>query len=82
MNEPDVITCEQALQHLFDYLDHELDSGVHHKMEQHLSTCQSCFSRFEFEKRLKSRMLKLGGEKASDELRERINTIVSKFADD
>lgn len=52
------IDCEQALAHIFDFIDHELDAHERAAMEHHLHTCKGCFSRAEFERRLKA---KLGG---------------------
>ena len=49
-----VIDCEEALRRLFEYLDAELHGDPHREMEQHLERCRSCFSRAEFEKRLKA----------------------------
>ncbi|NNF96179.1 MAG: anti-sigma factor [Halobacteria archaeon] len=82
MKKPDTITCEEAMQHLFDYLDNELAEGVHHKMDEHLSTCQSCYSRMEFEKRLKSHLQNMAEEKAPEAFKERIKKLVSEFQGD
>lgn len=48
--------CEEALRHLAAYLDGELESGTESEVERHLERCRSCFSRAEFERRLKDRM--------------------------
>ncbi|MEX2530855.1 MAG: zf-HC2 domain-containing protein [Gemmatimonadota bacterium] len=50
------IDCEEAVRQLAAYLDQELDSSVTETMQRHLDTCQSCYSRAEFERRLKARI--------------------------
>lgn len=50
------IDCEQALARIFELLDHELKGEEREAMEHHLHTCRSCFSRAEFERRLKSKL--------------------------
>ena len=58
MKKVQPIDCEQALLKIFELIDHELHGDERKSMEQHLETCKSCFSRAEFERRLKA---KLGG---------------------
>jgi anti-sigma factor (TIGR02949 family) len=60
MSDIKEIGCEEALRHLFEYLDRELDATRHAEMEHHLHACRACFSRAEFEKRLKARLGALG----------------------
>jgi hypothetical protein len=47
---------------LFEYLDHELEENEHEAMDAHLHECRRCFSRAEFEKRLKARLAQSGSE--------------------
>lgn len=67
--------CEQALMQLFDYIDHELVDGDRAAMEQHLHTCKSCFSRFEFERRIKERLGQLGGGEVDSQMSDRIRKL-------
>ena len=50
------IDCEQALRQVFEYIDHVLDDTERAAMEHHLHTCHSCYSRVEFEGRLKAKL--------------------------
>ena len=79
MNEIRVIDCEEALGRLFEYLDAELHGVPHREMEQHLERCRSCFSRVEFEKRLKAHTRELGREAVSPELELRIRKVLDSF---
>ena len=70
------IDCEQALQHVFELIDHELQGEEREAMEQHLDTCRSCFSRVEFERRLKAKLKTLRQAEASAKARTRIEELL------
>jgi anti-sigma factor RsiW len=69
----------RGAQRLFDYLDHELDEARREEMEQHLKICRSCYSRTEFEKRLKLRLAGVGAEKPAAEFEQRIRRLIGNF---
>ena len=73
------LECEEAIRKLLEYLDHELAHTDHEAMQNHLHTCRSCYTRMEFEKRLKQ-MVK-GDDKAvaSNSLKDRIRNIAKNF---
>lgn len=73
------IDCEQALRRIFEFVDHELDGEERDAMERHLSTCRSCFSRADFEKRLKGKMAGIREEGASPGTSERIAKLMKSF---
>jgi len=73
------INCEQALKQILEYVDHELDDGSRAEMEHHLHTCQSCFSRMEFERRLKDKVGALREEKVSSAVSSRIKGLLDSF---
>lgn len=56
MNERERIGCEEALRRLAAYLDRELEAMESAEVKRHLETCRSCYSRAEFERRLKERI--------------------------
>lgn len=78
-NPPRKINCDEAIRLLFEYLDNELERHDHAAVEAHLHDCRACFSRMEFDKRLRS-MVK-GGDTASpsEALRARIKKIADMF---
>ena len=78
MSEVD-IGCEEALKRLLDLIDGELSPGERGDVERHLRTCRSCFSRMEFERRLKQRLSALPDEDAPAPLRERIQDLIRAF---
>ena len=64
---------------LFDYLDAELAGESHLEMEHHLERCRSCFSRLEFEKRLKAHTADVGNEPVSQDFERRIRSLLDSF---
>jgi anti-sigma factor (TIGR02949 family) len=79
MSETEIRNCEDALRHLAAYLDRELKPPGAEQLERHLDTCRSCYSRAEFEQRLKERVAELGRERVAPELSERVQTLVRTF---
>lgn len=75
MSEPQ-ISCEEAIERLFDYLDSELDAYNRAMIEKHLNRCHDCFSRAEFEQRLRERLTKAASQQAPERLRQRIRAIL------
>ena len=79
MNEKKPINCEEALSRLFEFIDQELGEHKHDEMEDHLSTCRSCYSRLEFEKRLQKHMQKATKQEAPATLQSNIKSIIRKL---
>ena len=73
------IDCEEAIRKMLEYLDNELEHQDHESLEEHLNSCRSCFSRMEFEKRLKEMVKTVPKEKVPDDLQERIRKITKSF---
>ena len=70
------IDCEEALKRLFEYIDHELDGCRHEEMDDHISKCLSCYSRLEFEQKLRQHFKLATGEKATDVLHDKITKLI------
>ena len=79
MKDKPTISCEEALKRVFEYLDHALAEAEHCEIEDHLSVCRGCYSRVEFERRLKDHLRGVGEEKAPPALQQRIRGIVKKY---
>lgn len=73
------LSCEEVMEQLFAYLDGELGEGAHADIEHHLEACRGCFSRVEFERRLKARLAETGRVPAPESLRERLRTMIERF---
>jgi len=46
----DQVSCEEALTHLFEYLDGELGTELQEGIHDHLELCQECYPFFNFER--------------------------------
>lgn len=75
----EIKSCEDALRLLAAYLDGEMETGPDDALEHHLATCRSCYSRAEFERRLKAQLAGLGREPVHAGLSARIQTLIQKF---
>lgn len=73
------LTCEEVLERLFPYLDRELDDAAWTEIDRHLERCRGCFSRAEFERKLKAHVRGAGERPAPESLRARIKDLVKKF---
>lgn len=79
MSDKNIIDCEEALSRLFEYLDHELHEHKHDEMDEHLSRCRSCYSRYEFEKRLRDHLQKATKAKAPNALHDKMKLLIKKL---
>jgi len=72
--------CEQALEKLWQFLDKELDGKASSELQRHLEECRHCFSKAEFEQRLRAMVRRsCAGEQAPPELRERLSKLIRLF---
>lgn len=76
----EITSCAEALRLLAAHLDGELDEHQHHEVDKHVRTCRSCFSRAEFERRLKTSVAELAREPVPPEVDRRIQTLLRQFS--
>lgn len=76
----EIRNCEDALRVLTEHLDGELQAVRQRELERHLEKCRSCFSKAEFERRLKDRIAATGRRAVSPVLSERVRTMIRQFA--
>jgi anti-sigma factor (TIGR02949 family) len=70
------IDCERALQRIFEFVDHELEGEEGEAIQRHLDTCRSCFSRADFERRLKAKLRPLRQAEGDPKARDRIEALL------
>lgn len=80
MKESESMDCEQVVRLLFEYLDGEVSDEQQHDIDRHLTLCRSCFSRAEFEKRLRLHLKAPGDEAVPSALENRIRSIIARFS--
>lgn len=79
MSHVEIQSCEEALRLLAAHLDGELDTLLEAGLERHLARCRSCYSRAEFERRLKHQIAALGIEPVRPSLARRVNALLGRF---
>lgn len=79
MKDERVLTCEEALRFLAAYLDGQLEDVTEREVESHLARCRSCYSRADFERRLKQQVAGLGRSDVRPEFVQRIRQMMSRF---
>lgn len=79
MSETPTIPCEEALRRLLAYLDHELEAREQLEVDHHLEQCRSCYSRAEFERRLKGHLTELGQAAVPPAVEARIRSLIGQF---
>ncbi|MCT7373737.1 anti-sigma factor family protein [Chelativorans salis] len=73
------LRCEEVIEKLLEYLDRELDTETEHALARHMETCRACFTRAEFERKLRARVSEAGKAKAPESLRRRVRTIIEHY---
>lgn len=79
MSESTPIGCEEALRLLAEFLDGELHEEARGSVDRHLARCRSCFSRAEFERRLKDEIARLRLEEITPGFEARIRRLLAAF---
>jgi anti-sigma factor (TIGR02949 family) len=79
MSEYGDIGCEEALKRLLELIDGELCDRERDEVARHLRTCRSCYSRVEFERRLKQRLSALPAGEVPATLRGRVHDLIKGF---
>lgn len=79
MTEP-IMSCEDALRLLAAHLDGELEETHRHEVDDHLARCRSCFSRAEFERRLKTQLSALRPQSVKPSFETRIRGLIDRFS--
>lgn len=77
--DPRQIECEEAVRMILEYLDNELGSHDHEALEAHINKCRSCYTRVEFERRLKGMVKDMPQITAPDSLKDRIRKLTEQF---
>lgn len=67
-----MITCEEAVRRLWEYLDGTLGEAEHEAIEQHLSFCRRCCGEAEFAEELRKFLRAAADVELSDEVRARL----------
>ena len=50
MSEREMISCEQAVERVYEFLDGELDAELTERVREHIEVCKRCYPYFNFER--------------------------------
>jgi len=70
--KPHETPCAEVIDHLYEYLDHELPTGDLAKIRQHLDECGPCLREYGLEEVVKSLVKRSCQEAAPLQLRQRV----------
>lgn len=73
------VSCEEVIARLLEYLDRELDETAEEEVARHIEHCRGCFSRAEFERRLRQKITETGEVRAPESLRRRVRSMVDRY---
>lgn len=73
------IDCEEVIEHLLAFLDREVDGDTRARIDAHLQRCRDCFTRAEFERRLRARVRQTTEVRAPERLHRRIGELIDTF---
>jgi mycothiol system anti-sigma-R factor len=74
-----VITCAEAVQQLWAYLDGVVDEPSRAAIDEHLSFCRRCCGEAEFAVELRSFMAALAAEQLPDDVRARLAATLDRL---
>jgi len=72
--------CLEAIDHLYAYLNGELNDNVTlRKIEHHISHCKSCFSRAEMEREINKRLEESRKDGTPESLKNRLRDLMKNI---
>jgi anti-sigma factor (TIGR02949 family) len=76
---PEMISCEEALAALYEYLDGELVGVSHDRVKAHFDVCAKCFPKLRVEEAFRQAVRKATrGEETPPDLRDRLKDVLAK----
>jgi mycothiol system anti-sigma-R factor len=74
------MTCQEAVRHLYPFLDRALEARKSRAVRRHLDQCRACCTKFEFERALKLILRERAQEgEVPPSLRQRIAGLTEAF---
>ena len=70
--KPHATPCEEVLDHLYEFLDNELDDADCVKIREHLDECSPCLREAGIEEHVKAMVRRSCNDPAPEELRQKV----------
>lgn len=74
-----MITCEEAVRRLWEYLDGTLDESDREAIDEHLSFCRRCCGEAEFAKELRTFLRSSAEVELPDDVRARLTATLEEL---
>jgi mycothiol system anti-sigma-R factor len=76
-----MISCSEAVNQLWEYLDGTVEDSDRRAIEEHLSVCQRCCGELEFAEELRRFLADSAHQEIPDDVRARLNTVLKELGD-
>lgn len=73
------ISCQQALERLWDYLDGELGDHDHRAVSEHLAFCLRCCGELAFARELQGLLARSGTQELPDDVERRLVSLIDEL---
>jgi mycothiol system anti-sigma-R factor len=70
--KPHEVNCDEILNRIYDFLDHELAAADYQQIQEHLADCAPCLHVADVERLVKALVARSCSERAPVELRQRV----------
>lgn len=72
MNQPNLLSCREAIEQLWALIDDELDEARVPEVELHLQRCAACFPHYDFQRAFRDFLRSHNSEQLPPSLRRRV----------
>ncbi len=73
------LSCEEVIEELFAYLDREVNEALSAEIDRHLEKCRDCFTRAQFERKLRAKVAETANVSAPERLQRRIKAVLERY---
>ena len=75
-----IISCNEALEKMFEYIDGALAGKSNSELEQHIDVCKGCLKKLDFQLKFKKRLTKVQPALVSKGLAKRLDVILKSHS--
>lgn len=80
-DDGDMLSCEDALARIYEFLDGELEEMTHEQVERHFDVCKRCYPQLQWEQSFRRALHRaVEDEEAPDELKRRVRQLLESRA--
>lgn len=77
----EMLSCEDALARIYEFLDGELEAMTHAQVERHFEVCKRCYPQLQWEQSFREALHRaVDEERAPEELKQRVRALLETEA--